>query len=234
MSTSITGTAAAAAPASPKAVQRAAQLPNKAVALGTLATTVATKWQTSALPALLWLSKADFAQQVADFVASHAAADDAGDQRSPQVKRLKALDQLLDKGLSFVKGYLHEAYDDDEAYYGEFGIEKRNGTYLLPKARPERVKALEKLQAALLKHKFDKKKYGTAHWAPLATEYTALVQDTLEASGERSQKVNTKDRGEAQVRKALRALIHHVKANYPDAWEAELRGFGFQKESFGG
>ncbi|MCC3156216.1 hypothetical protein LJ737_03155 [Hymenobacter sp. 15J16-1T3B] len=52
-------------------------------------------------------------------------------------------------------------------------------------------------------------------------------------AGARSGKVSQKDQGEAQVRKALRSLIHHVKANYPDAYAAELRGLSFQKESFG-
>ncbi|KAA9333011.1 hypothetical protein F0P96_08480 [Hymenobacter busanensis] len=233
MSTPITP-AGAPAPAPAKAVRRAAQLPAKAVPLGMLATNVAGKWLASALPDLLWLSKADFAAQAADFVAHSSQADAAGDQRAPQAKRLKALDQLLAKGLPFVKAYLAEEFDDDEAYYGEFGIGKEGGKWTLPSARPERVKALQKLQDALVKHKFDKKKYGTAYWAPLATEYQQLVKKSLDTSGERSQKVDAKDQGEAQVRKALRAIIHHVKANFPDTWEAELRGMGFQKESFGG
>ena len=54
----------------------------------------------------------------------------------------------------------------------------------------------------------------------------------MSTSGQRSGAVSQKDQGEAQVRKALRALIHHVKANFPDTWEAELRGFGFQKENY--
>lgn len=232
MSTPIT-TPDASAPTT-QTVRRTAQLPGKAVPLGTLATTVAARWQASPLPALLWLTKEDFTQQVAEFVASYTVADDAGDQRAPKAKRLKALDKLLIKGLPFVKAYLAEEYDDEEAYYGEFGIEKVSKTFTLPAGRPERVKALAKLQAALVKHGFGKKKYGTAYWQPLAAEYTQLVEESLGATSQRTVKVNVKTQGEQQVRKALRALIHHVKANYPDTWEAELRGFGFLKESFGG
>ncbi|UOQ73194.1 hypothetical protein [Hymenobacter cellulosilyticus] len=44
--------------------------------------------------------------------------------------------------------------------------------------------------------------------------------------------VSRKDQGEEQVRKALRALIHHIKAQFPDTFEAKLREFGFQKESY--
>lgn len=232
MSTSVTDSDATAP--TTKTVRRTAQLPAKAVPLGTLATTVAGKWQASPLPPLMWLSKDDFAAQVAVFVASHKEADAAGDARSPQTQRLKALDKKLNEGLRYVKGYLEEEYDDHEAYYGEFGIERVSKKYVLPLGRPERVEALEKLLAALRKHKFDKKKYGTAHWQPLYDEYAPLVADTTEVKGQLSGKVSQKDQGAAQVRKALRSIIHHIKANYPDTWEAELRGFGFQKESFGG
>lgn len=233
MSTPTTGSAPTV-PTTTKTVRRTSNLPTKDVPLGALATTVAGHWQTSELPPLMWLSKADFAAQVAAFVASHKEADDAGDARTPQVKRLKALDKLLNKGLPFVKAYLAEEYDDDEAYYGEFGIEKKGKRNVLPTPRPERVKAVEKLLAALRKHKFDKKKYGVGYWEPLYDEYVPLVGDTTETTGLRSGKVSVKDQGAAQVRKGLRSLIHHIKANYPDTWEAELRGFGFQKESFGG
>ncbi|GAB3842515.1 hypothetical protein [Hymenobacter jeollabukensis] len=232
MSTLINGSDATAS--TTKTVRRTAQLPTKDVPLGILATTVAEKWRASPLPPLMWLSKDNFAAQVAAFVLSHKEADDTGDARTPQSKRLKVLDKTLDTSLRYVKGYLEEEYDDHEGYYGEFGIEKQGKNYKLPLGRPERVKALGKLLAALRKHKFDKKKYGTAYWQPLYDEYQPLVADSNETTGQRSGLVDQKDQGAAQVRKGLRSIIHHVKANYPDTWEAELRGFGFLKESFGG
>lgn len=233
MSTSVNGSDATAS-TTEKTVRRTAQLPNKDVPLGILAKKIAEKWQASALPPLMWLSKDDFAAQVAAFVADHKEADDTGDARTPQSKRLKALDKQLNSGLRYVKGYLEEKYDDHEAYYAEFGIERRGKNYELPLGRPERVKALEKLLAALAKHGFGKNKYGTAHWKPLYDEYAPLVEGSNETTGLRSGKVGAKDQGAAQVRKGLRSIIHHVKANYPDTWEQELRGFGFLKESFGG
>ncbi|GAB2944236.1 hypothetical protein GCM10027048_06220 [Hymenobacter coalescens] len=234
MSTSLTPDSGAAAPAPAKVVRRAAQLPSNTVALLALADAVARQWAAHALPDLLWLTKAEFAAQVAALAGGHAAADAAGDARAPQVRRLQALDKLLDQGVAYVKGYLAEEYDAPRAYYGEFGIERVSKTYQLPRARPERVQAVGKLLTALAAHGFGLKKYGTAYWQPLLEEYQSLVQDAVQVSGARSGKVSQKDQSEAQVRKALRALIHHVKANYPDTYEAELRGFGFQKETFGG
>ena len=216
----------------PKPIRRTSQLPETGVALAVLATTVAGAWQASELPALLWLSKADLTTQAADFAKHRDDADMAGDQRTPQAQRLQALDKQLNKHLKFVKSYLAEAHEEDKgrAHYGEFGIETKR--YTLPAARPERVKALGKLLAALKAHDFDKKKFGTAFWQPLATEYAALVQESTATAGERSSKVSAKGQGELQLRKALGALIHHIKANYPDTFAAQLRTFGFQKESY--
>lgn len=222
------------APGTPKPIRRTSQLPDAEVALAALATTVSAAWQTSELPDLLWLTKADLAAQAASFAAHRDAAETAGDTRTPQSKRLQALDKQLDKGLQFVKAYLAEEHDADEgrAYYPEFGIEKASGSYRLPTVRAERVKALDKLLAALKTHDFGKKKYGTAYWQPLATEYAQLVQASTATAGQRSGKVSAKGQGELQLRRALRALIHHIKANYPDTFEAQLRTFGFQKESY--
>lgn len=215
-------------------IQRTSQLPASDVALSALATTAADAWTASALPPLLWLSKADFTALAASYAQGRDAADAAGDQRTPQSQRLQQLDKLFDKHLRYVKGYLAEAHDEDEgrSYYPEFGITRENKVYSLPRARAERVKALDKLLKALKAHDLDKKKYGTALWQPLVQEYAQLVQASAESAGQRSAKVSGKDQHEAQVRQALRALIHHLKANYPDTVAAQLRAFGFQKESY--
>lgn len=222
-----------AAPQTPT-IRRTSQLPSSDVALSALATKAADAWTTSALPPLLWLSKADFSALAAAYAQGRDAADAAGDQRSPQSQRLQKLDATFDKHLRYVKGYLAEAHDEDEgrSYYPEFGIARENKTYSLPRARTERVKSLNKLLLALKAHDLDKKKYGTAFWQPLVQEYAQLVQASTDTAGQRSEKVSGKDQQEAQVRKALRALIHHLKANYPDTFEAQLRVFGFQKESY--
>ncbi|MBG8556388.1 hypothetical protein [Hymenobacter guriensis] len=232
MSTTSSNSAAASPTPASKPVRRARQLPDAALALSELATTAAGKWQGAELPALLWLTKADFAAQATAFATACTAAGAAGDTRSPQAARLKALDKQLDSALAFVKNYLKEEFPDAKAYYAEFGIEKFNKGYRLSKDRTERTAALTKLLAALVKYKFDKKKYGTAFWQPLATEYASLVSASTEAAGSLSGKVSTKVQGEEKVRKALRALIHHLKANYPDSFEAKLREYGFQKESY--
>ena len=222
------------APLAPVPKSRTGQLPTSAVPLAALATNVARAWADSELPALLWLSKADLTALAATFAQGRDAAEAASDQRSPQARRLQELDEQLDRNLKYVKAYLAEEHEEDQgrAFFPEFGIVRENKTYRLPAARSERVKALQKLPVALKAHAFDKKKYGAAYWQPLANEYFLLVQQSADTAGQRSSKVGQKDQTEKQVRRALRALVHHLKANYPDTTEARLREFGFQKEGY--
>ena len=168
--------ASAAAPATPAKPNKKERLPTSQLALATLGTAAAKAWQASELPALLFVSKAAFAAQAAAYAASLDTADETGNGRSPQSKRMKTLDKLITKNLGFVKGYLAEDHDEDggESYYAGFGIVREGKNFRLPAARTARAGALGKLVAALTAHKYDKKKFGLAFWQPIATEY-ALV-----------------------------------------------------------
>lgn len=222
------------APAAPATAKRYRdQLPLTESVLASLALTVARHWQQAELPALLWLSKADLLTQAENYEQYHRAADAAGNERTPRASRLRALDKELNAALKHVKNYLKEAYGWETArgYLPAFGIS--TARYTLPTRRVERVAALAKLQAALTEHGLADRKYGTAYWQPRCTEYAALVELSLDSAGQRSHKVGAKVRQERQLRQALRALIHHIKANYPTSYQAQLRLFGFRKESYG-
>ncbi|GAB3740422.1 hypothetical protein GCM10027594_20400 [Hymenobacter agri] len=41
-----------------------------------------------------------------------------------------------------------------------------------------------------------------------------------------------KDTAKLELRKVLQAVVYALKANYPDTFEAELRSWGFRKESY--
>jgi hypothetical protein len=224
-------TPAAEAPA--KAKRYRDQLPLTESVLATLALTVARHWQGAELPALLWLSKADLLAQAEAYAQHRRVADAAGDERAPRTSRLRALDKELNAALKHVKNYLKEAYGWETArgYLPAFGISTRR--YTLPTRRVERVAALAKLLAALTEHGLADRKYGTAHWQPLCAEYATLLNATLDSAAQRSGKVGAKVRQERQLRQALRALIHHIKANYPTTHKTQLRVFGFQKENYG-
>jgi hypothetical protein len=220
----------------PVKLNRKDVLPKTQLALATLGVAAAKAWQASELPALLFLTKADFTTQATAYQASVGTADGAGDGLSPQANRLKTLNKLITKNLGFVKGYLAEDHDEDggEAYYAEFGIVREGKNFRLPAARTACALALAKLVAALAAHGYSQKKFGLAFWQPIATEYAALAETSGELRGTASAAVGQKNALEDPLRVALRSLVLSIKANYPDedAQRGVLRSFGFQKEVY--
>ncbi|OON67865.1 hypothetical protein [Hymenobacter sp. CRA2] len=227
-------TETAAAPAPAKAKRRRGHLPLTETKLAALALIVARHWESAELPALRWLSKEGLRAQAEAYHQHCAAADAAGDERTPQASRLRTLDREFDAALKYVKGYLTETYGWDVArgHLSALGIS--TARYTLPRRRVERVQALEKLLAGLAAHGLTERKYGVAYWQPRHAEYAALVDASRDSAGQRSGRVKAKVQQERALRQALRALVHYIKASYPTTYQAELRAFGFQKESFGG
>ena len=225
-----------AAPATPVKTNKKEVLPTSQLGLATLSVAAAKAWQASELSALLFVTKDAFTAQAAAYAASVSTADGASDGLSPQSKRLITLDKLITKNLGYVKGYLVEDHDVDggEAFYAEFGIAHEGKNFRLPAARTARALALGKLVAGLVAHKYDKRKFGTAFWQPIATEYAHLAQTSGEMRGSASEAVGQKNALEAPLRVALGALVFLIKANYPDenAKRGMLRAFGFQKEVY--
>ena len=94
---------AAASPA-PKPT-KAPPLPWGQFELATLAEAAAVAWAASALPALLWCTKAQLGTMAAAFRASITTADAAADPLGATAQRLDALDKELNASLKFVKNY---------------------------------------------------------------------------------------------------------------------------------
>lgn len=205
-------------------------LPDGQFELATLAETAADAWDGSPLPGLLWCPKTKFREMAVAYRASVGTADEADDALSPTAERLRELDRETSAGITFVIGYLKDKYGREVAkgYYDEFGF--KGGRFAT--ARPKRAKQLPKLLAALVKHGFDKNKYGTAFWQPLAAEYAPLAKTSSGVRQDTSSEVGKKNVQEKPLRKALRALRLSIRANFPDTYEAELRHFGFLAESF--
>ncbi|RTQ46576.1 hypothetical protein EJV47_21750 [Hymenobacter gummosus] len=222
-------------PPVPKPTKTAPSLPGTELALAELALLAADEWLLRPQLTLVWTSSADFKQLATDFRASIKTTDDSGDALAPQTSRLAVLDELINKNLRYVRNALTLKYSDENdgrPYYGEFGIVKENSTWQLPKDRVERTKSLQKLVEALPKHGLGKEKYGTAFWAPIATEYALLTSGKAKDKGSRSLGVAEKGTLRQQVELTLEALKNLIKANYPKTHKAEKRKFGFLKESY--
>ena len=207
-------------------------IPAGELELATLGLAAADAWDVSPLLPLLWCGKAQFRAAAVDFKASVKTADTSGDDLSPAAQRLAELDEQVESSLKFVRNFLLETYDTKKkakAYYGTFGLEPDGQ---MRTAHPARVEDLAKLVAALKTSGYDQSKYGTAFWKKILDEYKPLVTTSSGARSDTSTTAGTKNLLEEPLRKMLRALRQHIKTNFPDSYAAELRSFGYLKESY--
>ncbi|GAA4045130.1 hypothetical protein GCM10022409_33960 [Hymenobacter glaciei] len=216
----------------PKQAKTKDVIPAGELELATLALAAADAWDASPLLPLLWCSKAQLRTAATSFKASVKTADTAGDDLSPAAQRLAELDGQVERSLKFVRNFLLETYETKKkakAYYSTFGLDPDGQ---LRPARPARAEDLAKLVAALKTSGYDQGKYGTAYWKNILDEYKPLVATSSAARSDTSTTAGTKNQLEEPLRKMLRALRQHVKTNFPDAYAAEWRRFGYLKDAY--
>jgi hypothetical protein len=234
MSTDETG---AITPPTPDAPGRTKDnLPQGQLELATLGIAAAKAWNESPLGNLLFKTKAQFITQTQAYRNSLATADEAGDAISPNAEAFEKMDDIINKNLRYVKAYLAEDHESDQgkSLYKEFGIGRVGKNWALPIAQGARAMALGKLLKALVKYGYGTRKYGTDFWQPIHDKYAPLVAESGEDRGGASAAVGVKNAQEEPLREMLRALIHLIRANYPDekTYRGVLRVFGFQKEIY--
>jgi hypothetical protein len=213
-------------------------IPKKDGPLAEVGRLVAEAWGLETWFTLRWKTQADFAQLAADFGAAIADKRAAATARTPQSQRLQELDDEFDEGLRFLKKYINEDSNYDKARSDArlpgFGLvaQKKRG-FGLSDDREERLKALrDLLLPSLATAAFAARPYGTLYWDKRVVEYKGLLDKTAGLAGTVSKSVGQKDAAKQELRKVLQAVVYALKANYPDAFEAELRAWGFRKESY--
>ena len=217
----------------PKKVSRKSKLPTKDNDFGNLCTKVSDKWKTLPTLILLYITQAQFEGKGVNFNSTLAARQKAGGDQSPQAISLRNSDTSIDKAISGVKGYLKEKYEGDAPnYYPLFGIEKKGIAYKLPLDREKRKDLLDIIVAAIASEGFGTKKYGTAFWTQMKTDYTAQYKKASTTDGAVSSGVGNKNQLKEELTEVLESIINLIKANYPKTWEAELRNWGYQKENY--
>ncbi|MCX6208074.1 MAG: hypothetical protein NTZ59_00890, partial [Bacteroidetes bacterium] len=207
---------------SPKKVNKKSKLPTKDNDFGNLCTKVNDKWKTLPTLTLLYITQAQFETKAALFNTTLAARQKAGGDRSPLTTQLKNTDATIDKAISGIKGYLKEKYEGDaEGYYALFGIQKIGKNYELPTDREKRKDMLDMIIAATASEGFGSKKYGTAFWTQMKTDYTAQWKKANTTDGSVSTGVGNKNQLREELTEVLDSIINLVKANYPKTWEGE-------------
>ena len=213
-------------------------IPKNDGALAEVGRLAAATWGQETWFTLRWKTQAEFAQLVADFSSGLTEKRSAATARTPQSQRLQELDDEMDHALRILKSYINEDSDyskaKTDARLPGFGlVPRKGGTLLLSTDRDERLVALRNLLLpAVAAAPFAGRDYGTKFWQPRAAEYETLLGQTGTLAGKVSKSVSKKDTAKLELRKVLQAVVYALKANYPDTFEAELRAWGFRKESY--
>jgi hypothetical protein len=224
------GGTTAAPPPNPKTKKL---VPVKDNDFGQLCQQVSSKWSSNPEFKLLYITQPAFAAKVDSYNSTLSSKQQTSGDRPALTSQLAAADAGIDKGISAIKGYLKEKYEQDApAYYAAFGIERYGKSYKFPKDRNKRKSCLELVVKAIAAEGFGDKKYGTPFWTELQSNYTKMLEDATIADGQVSTKVGSKNLLKEELEMVLNSLIHLIKANYPDSYEAELRNWGFQKNKY--
>lgn len=235
--------AGAAVPPSPAPKKGRAKrfLPETQVGITALATTVAPAYAAgvAAQPSvgLVWITPADFTALAAALATHLGTANVRKADVSPNAEAIDRLDAEINQRLGNVRTYLDGQYEDEDAatvrgYLPALGFRLQHGSYVFPKGQQDRLDALTTLLNGLVKHGIDGKKYGLAYWTTQHEAYRNALTTAGNAAGNVSTVVDTKNELLDQVTEVLRAIYYLLRAQYPKAWKARLRAYGYQEEGY--
>lgn len=214
-------------------VNRKPSIPTKDSDFGTLLTNINNKWKTVPALTLLHITQPVFETKVILFNKTLADKQQASGNISPIASQLAEKDELINKGISGIKGYLKDKYEEKAtSYYALFGIVKKGSRYVLPEDRDKREDALELIVNAIASEGFGSKKYGTSFWTQLKADYSALLTKANSNTGKVSTGVGTKNSLREELEEVVECIRHLIMANYPKNRDAELRNWGFVKEKY--
>ena len=139
------------------------------------------------------------------------------------IKLLPALLLFVAASCSSVKVY--SDYDNNVDF-------SQYKTYAFPLDQNRRLAALKLMVSGLKKYGLEERKYGIEFWTYIMTNYEYLLGQSTTVDGGISVKVGDKNMLKKALKKALAAIVHGIKCNYPDTYKQELRDWGFQKEKY--
>lgn len=214
-------------------------IPKNDAALAEVGRLLAATWDQEQWLTLRWTTQAAFAQLVTGFTTGLTERRSAATSRTPHSQRLQELDDQFDEGVRYLKRYVDEDNGYDRARtaahlpgFGLISTNRGNGLYLTRDREERRTALRDLLLPAVAGATFAGRPYGTAFWQPRYDEYTALLGQSENLAGQVTRSVSQKDAGKKELRRVLQAVVYALKANYPNTFEAELRTWGFRKESY--
>jgi hypothetical protein len=218
----------------PKKTKTTNFLPSSQFDLLTLAESAVNKWLENPQLTLMWVKADNFKQTVSEFRTFLAQRVEAGSGRGSQTQTLNNLDKEINKACLEVKTAILAKFGTTQgkAYFGEFGIVKQNGSLRLPTDRNQRLNALPLFIKAVKAHNLQVVGFDSRFFDSLLDAYAEAFKATRETDSAISTSVGNKNDLRKQVETVLSALNTLIKVNYPNTYEGELRGWGFQKEKY--
>jgi hypothetical protein len=208
-------------------------IPDKDDDFGKLCAYVNNKWKENPFFVLLYITQPEFAAMVTQYNSTLGSKKTTAGKQSPLTGDLEEADKQIDKGVSQLKGYLKEKYEERAVdYYASFGIVYKNGGYRFPIDREQRLNGLKLIVAAIETEGFADKKYGREFWNELYSRYDVKLDTSSRTTGAVSNKVSSKNQLKEQLTEVLNSLIDLLSGNYRKQFKAMLREWGFQKERY--
>lgn len=217
-----------------KKVNATRSLPVAQHDLMTLAENVSKKWEETPALTLLWTNPADFKKLVQEFRVFLENRVEAGSGRSSQTQTLKDLDTQINKAVEEIKLAILVKFGKEKgkAYYNEFGISKQGAGYKIPSDRNMRLSALPLFVKAVKNHDFKIVGFDDTFFDTILSTYTEAFEASQKTDSTVAVSVGNKNDLRKQIEAVLTALHGLIKINYPNTYEGELRGWGFQKEKY--
>ena len=169
----------------PAVVKRVSLIPDDQNAVAELLLRVATNWGARPQFVLLWTNQPAITQLALDLAAMVKTRQDLTAGRSPVAQKIETLDRKINMGLTSVKGYINDKWEDDdeaESYYPVFGMVATSAGDMLAAGQRERIAGIKKLMQALTDHGLGGSIKGTAFWQGILDAYTPLVNESENAA----------------------------------------------------
>lgn len=213
---------------------RKGKLPQADIDLADVVKKVSEKWTATPEIKLIWTTAAEFAAKATEYQSTLDSRLEKGAIRPGVTQAIRKLDRKMDDAVVYVKNYLLEKYKKEsfKSHFASLGIEQRGRNFQLPRDQNKRAAALKIMIKGIATHGLGAKEFGTAFWTTLKTEYEAQLQLAFTTDSAVSKKVGEKNLHKEYIVKVLNALIFVLRGNYPDAYQEELRTWGFHKEKY--
>jgi hypothetical protein len=208
-------------------------VPNKDDDFGKLCKFVNEKWKQNPFFVLLYITQPEFDTMVSQYNTTLSSKKTTAGKRPTITGDLNAADKRINKGISQVKLYLQEKYEEQATqHYASFGIVHKGRNYKFPNDREGRLAGLKLIVENIESEGFADKKYGREFWNELNNNYETMLDQSVKTVGAVSNKVSSKNLLKEQLTEVLNSLIDLLRGNYRKQFKAMLREWGFQKERY--